>query len=47
MHRRWLARLQFDQPAHKVVLDTLLQAVDQARERRDLLTREISGAVPD
>ena len=46
MHRRWLARLQFDQPAHKVVLDTLLQAVDQARERRDLLTREISGAVP-
>jgi len=45
-HRRWLARLQFDQPAHKVVLDTLLQAVDQARERRDLLSREIANAVP-
>lgn len=45
-HRRWLARLQFDQPAHKVVLDTLLQAVDQARERRDLLRREIADAVP-
>lgn len=45
-HRRWLARLQFDQPAQKVVLDTLLQAVDQARERRDLLSREIAHAVP-
>lgn len=45
-HRRWLARLQFDQPAHRTVLDTLLQAVDQARERRELLSREIARAVP-
>jgi len=45
-HRRWLAGLAFAQPALRIALDSRLQAVDQARARRDQLAREIAASVP-
>lgn len=40
-HRRWLAGLRFERPAHQIVLEDYIQAVEDAQARRDRLTGEI------
>jgi transposase len=47
LHRRWLAGLRFAQPAHHIVLEDYIQAVEAARARRDQLTAQIEAMVPD
>src|SRR5580704_12468607 len=37
LHRRWLAGLRFDQPAHHIVLEDYIEADETAKERRDRL----------
>lgn len=43
MHRRWLAGLRFEHPAHHLVLEDLISAVEAATQRRDRLTGQIEG----
>jgi transposase len=45
-HRVWLARLAFTEPAHRLMFGELLEALDQARARRDRLTDHIAELVP-
>ena len=45
-HRQWLARLDFPELAHRLMLGELLAALDQAQARRDRLTQHIAELVP-
>lgn len=45
-HRAWLAALEFEQAAHRLLLVELLMALDQAQVRRDRLTDHIRELVP-
>jgi transposase len=47
MHRRWLAGLQFDQPAHHIVLEDCIATIEAATARRDRLTRQIEVVLAD
>ncbi len=47
MHRRWLAGLKFEQPAHHIVLEDCIAAVEAATARRDRLETHIEAALPD
>jgi transposase len=47
MHRRWLAGLRFEQPAHHIVLEDCIAAVEAATARRDRLEAHIEAALPD
>ena len=47
MHRRWLAGLRFEQPAHHLVLEDCISAVEAATARRDRLEASIEAALPD
>jgi transposase len=47
LHRRWLAGLRFDQPAHHIVLEDYIEAVETAKARRDRLTTQIEAMLPD
>ena len=41
MHRRWLAGLRFEQPAHHIVLEDCIATIEAATDRRDRLTAQI------
>ena len=45
-YRAWLAALDFEQAAHRLLLVELLVALDQAQARRDRLTDHIRELVP-
>ena len=45
-HRRWLARLRFEQPAQQIVLEDYIQAVEDAQARCERLTAQIEALVP-
>lgn len=45
-HRRWLARLEFAEAAHRLMFGELLEAFDRAQARRDQLTDHIAELVP-
>ena len=47
MHRRWLAGLRFDQPAHHVVLEDHIATIEAATARRDRLTDQIEVMLAD
>ena len=47
MHRRWLAGLRFEQPAHHVVLEDSIETIEAATARRDRLTAQIEALLPD
>ena len=47
MHRRWLAGLRFDQPAHHIVLEECIAAVEAATARRNRLEAHIDAMLPD
>lgn len=46
-HCAWLSRLAFTQAAHRLMFGELLEALDQARARRDRLTDHIAELVPN
>jgi transposase len=46
-HRAWLGRLAFAQPAHRLLVGELLEALDQATARRDRLSDHIAELMPD
>jgi len=43
MHRRWLAGLRFEQPAHHIVLEDCMSTIEAATARRDRLTAQIEA----
>jgi transposase len=47
MHRRWLAGLKFDHPAHHLVLEDCIATVEAAAARRDRLEAHIEAMLPD
>jgi transposase len=47
LHRRWLAGLKFEHPAHHIVLEDYIAAVEAAEVRRDRLTAQIEAMLPD
>src|SRR3978361_1761276 len=47
MHRRWLADLHFEQPAHYLVLEDCLAVIEAATARRDRLEAHIHSALAD
>jgi transposase len=47
MHRRWLAGLRFDQPAHHLVLEDCIATIEAATARRDRLEASIEAALPN
>jgi transposase len=47
LHRRWLAELKFEQPAHYLVLEDCIAAIEAATARRDRLEAYIVAALPD
>jgi transposase len=47
MHRRWLAGLRFEQPAHHIVLEDLIATVEAASARRDRLSEQIEALCAD
>jgi transposase len=47
LHRRWLARLKFEQAVHHLVLEDYIAAVEAAEARRDRLTAQIEAMLPD
>ena len=47
MYRRWLAGLRFDQPAHHIVLEECIAAVEAATARRNRLEAHIDAMLPD
>lgn len=47
MHRRWLAGLRFEQPAHHIVLEDHIATIEAATARRDRLTDQIEGMLAD
>jgi transposase len=47
LHRRWLAGLKFEQAVHHIVLEDYIAAVETAEARRDRLTAQIAGMLPE
>ena len=47
LHRRWPAGLKFEHPAHHIVLEDYIAAVEAAEVRRDRLTAQIEAMLPD
>ena len=47
MHRRWLAGLRFEQPAHHIVLEDCIAAIEAAIARRDRLIAQIEVMLAD
>ena len=47
MHRRWLAGLRLEHPAHHIVLEDLIATVEAATQRRDRLTGQIEALLED
>ena len=47
MHRRWLADVHFEQPAHYLVLEDCLAVIEAATARRDRLEAHIHSALAD
>lgn len=47
MHRRWLAGLRFEQPAHHIVLEDCIATIEAATARRDRLTAQIEVLLAD
>jgi transposase len=47
MHRRWLAGLRFEQPAHHIVLEDHIATIEAATDRRDRLTKQIEIMLSD
>src|SRR3954451_13839371 len=47
MHRRWLAGLRFEQPAHHLVLEDYIATIEAAMARRDRLEASIVEALSD
>ena len=47
LHRRWLARLTFEQAVHHIVLEDYIAAVEAAKARRNRLTAQIEAMLPD
>jgi transposase len=47
MHRRWLAGLRFEQPAHHIVLEDCIATIEAATSRRDRLTAQIEAMLAD
>jgi transposase len=47
MHRRWLAGLRFEQPAHHLVLEDCIATIEAATARRDRLEASIEAALAD
>ena len=47
LHRRWLAGLKFEHPAHHIVLEDYIAAVEATEVRRDRLTAQIEAMLPD
>ena len=47
MHRRWLAGLRFEQPAHHIVLEDCIATIEAATARRDRLTAQIEALLSD
>ena len=45
-HRLWLGRLEFVEPAHRLMFAELLEALDQAQARRDRLVAHIEELWP-
>ena len=45
-HRAWLGKLEFAEPAHRLMLREALTALDEAQARRDRLTDHIAELVP-
>jgi transposase len=45
-HRAWLGRLTFAEPAHRLLIGELLEALDQAQARRDRLTAHVAELAP-
>jgi transposase len=45
-HRRWLAALQFDHPAHQIVLQEGVDAIDDAAARLIRLEEQIAALLP-
>ena len=45
-HRRWLSTVRFEHAAQQIVLQDYIQAVEDATARRDALTAEIAGLLP-
>jgi len=47
IHRRWLAGLRFEQPAHHIVLEDCIATIEAATARRDRLTAQIETMLAD
>jgi transposase len=47
LHRRWLADLRFEQPAHYLVLEDCIAVIEAATARRDRLEAHIRAALPE
>ena len=47
MHRRWLSGLKFEHPAHHLVLEDCIAAVEAAAARRDRLEAHIEAMLQD
>src|SRR6195952_4552973 len=47
LHRRWLADLRFEQPAHYLVLEDCIAVIGAATARRDRLEAHIKAALAD
>ena len=45
-HRRWLAEQRFEHAAQQIVFEELIQAIEQARSRRDRLEQQMIALVP-
>ena len=46
-HRRWLSTLKFGHPAHQIVLQDYIDAVEEAEGRRERLTGQIVELLPN
>ena len=46
-HRRWLSDLKFERPAHYIVSEDAIAAVEAATARRDRLEEQIEAALPE
>ncbi|PJK27695.1 IS110 family transposase [Minwuia thermotolerans] len=46
IHRRWLSRVKLDTPVEQAVFQEYVNAVEEAENRRDRLTKEIEMLIP-
>jgi transposase len=46
-YRRWLTTVRFEHPAQQIVLQDYIHAVQEAESRRDRLTQQIEGLLPN